>query len=432
MTLIISLLTMVTLTMLGTVAYMNATSEVKISANYKNYSSAFYIADAGIEDAKGFIATLGDLNDILDGADNDDSTVGDNGIVFTNKAIAGGSYTVTIADDNDDGDPWVDSNSVVVVTSTGTGPNNSSGVIEAYVRMTPFEFPGAISFIDNDNGDPDEEDEVDVDINFWVNGDGSGNIKGMVITGYDTLDGSPNAGDGPGPDVAGMAVQEGPVGFNEQDASFANMTTKGIDEGPEQICTPVVGPPGAAPCWHMVSGDPGGPLVDAPTGPSEADMKTMYADFKARALEENPALVLSTSNNGGWPATIGTPANPKIAVIGNGAGQVNFTNDLEGYGILLIEGRLRIQAIIRWHGVIYITCRGGISLNNNNSDLLEVWGGIAMINYDDNDQATCSGGSDEERFHLRRGKIHIYYSTEAIQNYAMPFGGLTTLAWREL
>ena len=62
--LIASLLMMVLLTIVGGAALTNSVIETKISANFKKSSSAFYIADAGIEDAKAFIMAAPNLNDI--------------------------------------------------------------------------------------------------------------------------------------------------------------------------------------------------------------------------------------------------------------------------------------------------------------------------------------------------------------------------------
>ena len=58
---IISLLTMFVLTALGTVAYMNATTEVKIGANFHNFQRAFYAADGGSQEALGWLKTNHDI-----------------------------------------------------------------------------------------------------------------------------------------------------------------------------------------------------------------------------------------------------------------------------------------------------------------------------------------------------------------------------------
>jgi len=236
--LIVSFLIMVLLTIVGGAALTNSVIETKISANFKKSASAFYTADAGIEAGKGFILARNNIDDALDGVDNkvgpppaDDV---DNGLVFTNQGISGGSYTVTVADDNDlDGAIWEDVNSVAVLTSTGTGQSNSSAKIEAYIRYTPFIFPGALTWVDNENG-ADDNDEVKVDISNWNNGQPSDGVMGMVITGLDTLDGSNIPGSGTGPDVEGFATQEGQ--FNTAPSTILQMTNAGVDEATQTMC----------------------------------------------------------------------------------------------------------------------------------------------------------------------------------------------------
>lgn len=51
-----------------------------------------------------------------------------------------------------------------------------------------------------------------------------------------------------------------------------------------------------------------------------------------------------------------------------------------------------------------------------------------MINFED---GSCGGGSGEIEVHLTNGKVHIYYSSEAIKKYVSPLT-FSTVAWREL
>ena len=136
---IISVLTMVVLTALGTVTLMNATTEAKISANFQNFQKAFYAADGGIEMGMDF---LGSNFDAVSGWT---GVLGTN--IFTNTALPGAPnsfYTVGVTDD--DTYPWVfdengnvnvEANRKVIITSTGTYRNPAKATIsvDAYLQF---------------------------------------------------------------------------------------------------------------------------------------------------------------------------------------------------------------------------------------------------------------------------------------------------------
>ena len=144
----------------------------------------------------------------------------------------------------------------------------------------------------------------------------------------------------------------------------------------------------------------------------------------------DPAVLAATLSGLELPATLGDPNNPIIVSVDVGSNWFEMDQNLEGWGILLLEGRLRIKnaSVIRWHGVIYLGCRSQLEMNDDVNDLFEVWGAIIMINRND---GACSGGSAEERLEFKKGMAHVYYSSDAIFRFASPLA-ISTLAWREL
>ena len=458
--LIVSFLIMVLLTIVGGAALTNLVIVTKISANFKKSASAFYIADAGIELGK-FEFTKQNPRNIVEVLVGTDTLVGanpcytgnnlDNGVVFTNQPMGAGSFDLRVSDDDEDGDflpcpadhggpenCWVDTNDKFILTATGRGQGNTKSEIEALVWSVPFDVPGAITLVDNGNATNDA-DPIILDWpnnNATIYGDFTTNLRGVLITGDDTNDGSNTVGNGPGPDTGGLVAQEGPPGFvnqgsgNLNDSDILILDDWGFNEGAGIVCNPAGGPP----CYAVISGGTEPAYTDNVTGgPTENQMKDHITRLKAMATETTTAAALSGS---GFGPTLGSPTAPVIASINVGDSWHTMDQELEGWGILILEGRLRLdpapfgppQDTIRWHGIIYLSCRGHIRMQDDPNDLFEIQGAIIMVN---NDDGTCGGGSAEERLEFTQGTAHIYYSSEAISKFAAPLA-FETLAWREI
>ena len=432
--LLIGFILMVLLAIVGGAALTNSVIKTKIKSKSTMNTNAFTIARAGIEAG---IAEFTKINpraigDVLDGDDNlvhinpNHSSNDDNGILFSTPGrIGGGNYVVMVTDDNDDADPWTDSNNTFILTSTGTGPGNSSSKIQANIWKVPFNVPGAISFIDNENGSSDK-DQIEVEFPGGF-GAPTTNVLGVLITGDDTLDGSYHVGDGPGPDTGGLVSQEELLEFETRGVGVSDLdvlAATGFDETLGQVCDPLLGPP----CYAVLSGGTAFAWDEnVPGGPTEAQMQGQINSLKDKATFTTTAVTLSGSE---FPATLGDPNNPVIASVDVGSNWFEIDQNLEGWGILLLEGRLRIKkaSIVIWHGVIYLGCRSQLEMNSNVNDLFEVWGAIIMINRND---GACSDGSGEERLEFKKGMAHVYYSSDAIAKFAAPLS-FDTLAWREL
>lgn len=155
--LVTALLIMLVLTLLGTAAIMTTSTDVKISANFKRHTDAFYIAQAGVEAGRdylktnfdsttgwnGFLATpancdpcsYSDLED-LDNKNNITSTY--TSTDATLNQVGNGSFNLyTVDDDDGDSDYTADDNQRIYITAKGiiTGAASSVVVLEEYIQF---------------------------------------------------------------------------------------------------------------------------------------------------------------------------------------------------------------------------------------------------------------------------------------------------------
>lgn len=140
--LVIALLIMVLLTILGTAAIMTSTTDVKIAANFKKSTNAFYAAEAGIEAGMDFLNSPG----IFDATTGWNLFLGNNvPLGTTNTEVTTGAnafYTISAKDDeptvlswvtDEDGNTATDNNLKIIITSVGTY-SSSTVTLEAYIQ----------------------------------------------------------------------------------------------------------------------------------------------------------------------------------------------------------------------------------------------------------------------------------------------------------
>ena len=173
--LVAGLLLVAVLLLLGTTAVLTSTTDMKISGNYKSNSQALYIAEAGIERARGqlrvdlagsttssqittelsqlLIARRGP-NGALSNSTNsvnfytDSAFVTDDVPYRSATSFGDGTYRVYLTNDAKAPDTvtsTTDTNRRVTLTSFGQGPNNSLAIVQQVVEkfiLPPL--PGAI------------------------------------------------------------------------------------------------------------------------------------------------------------------------------------------------------------------------------------------------------------------------------------------------
>jgi len=319
MVLVVGLLLIVVLMLLGTTAVLTSTTDMKISANYKTSNEAFYIAEAGIERARGKLRTdavtytISQLLAARVGANNglsDSTNIANfyaNGIVTDDVAyiaatsFGSGTYQVYLTND---GTPDVvtsitDTNLQVTLTSIGQGANNSLAIVQQVVKqLTLPPLPGAIVLPGPDvvfNGGNSNASGVE------------GGIESAITTTSDAARTS----------VVNQLTSIGRIG---------NYTCD----------TP--------PCINNEES-----TID-PTWTSVSDVEDLYTTLKSVAdvVLTGPATLTA--------AQVGTTADRRIVVVDGNAtlGAVN------GAGILIVTGQLTLDGNFNYHGLIMCIGQGSL------------------------------------------------------------------------
>ena len=122
--LISSLMLAVVLATLGFAAITAMSLQSHISGNYLAAAKAFYTAEAGHQHAIGILNTPG--GGACDGFDDELTTNG--GVILDAVPFNDGTYDVWAIDNNDDGDPDVDSDDTIILTSDGRVSRASSAI----------------------------------------------------------------------------------------------------------------------------------------------------------------------------------------------------------------------------------------------------------------------------------------------------------------
>ncbi len=147
---------------MGGAAVMITGTDIKISSNYKNSETAFYVAEAGIENARETLRALNAASGIKNAfSDELAGVTGSNGVLdgytsgtddvplLSGSTLGNGTYTVYLTNDSVEGSlNLTDSNQTVTLTSVATGPNGSNATIESTVKTFDlFPPPGSITLL---------------------------------------------------------------------------------------------------------------------------------------------------------------------------------------------------------------------------------------------------------------------------------------------
>ena len=237
--------------------------------------------------------------------------------------------------------------SAVVVTSTANfmGVNHTSIVKAAADKLPIFPVPAAMYI------DADAIDKVKI----------NGNI---TVSGYDhDINGNDLP---PGNDLPGIAVDD-----------------------PDHI--------------PIISGNIGGSAeIEGTGGDPSIQAVTNGIDWEeyAHDVESNPDIIINSSSDLNDIENLGTISQPKTTFV-NGDIQVNF--DLEGCGILVVNGNLKINGNFTYRGIIIAYQNSEITTKLNGNG--KVYG--AMI---------VAGSS--ANLEISNGNFELLYSQEALNNLA--------------
>jgi PilX N-terminal/Putative Ice-binding-like adhesive domain len=160
------------ITILGTTAVILTTTDLKIGSNYKSSVQAFYIAEAGINHAQGFLKqNISDWNDYTASQ-----------TLINPTTLSTGNYTITIEDPNPaSGNNW---RKIVSTATTSTGANAKIEVVLDPQYFSPFNFAAFGDEWVNISGNNAYVDSYDSSVAPWT---GEGNMQNGDV-GTNSLD----------------------------------------------------------------------------------------------------------------------------------------------------------------------------------------------------------------------------------------------------
>ena len=287
------------------VAYKMSQAAIKTSRNHRSATQALYAAEAGVAHAIMLINQVGVINltnDVITQWPGAGAPFPTNPNPMPNQANF--AYQASIAPDPCCADP-----NRAVLTSTGTGSDNSLRTVRARVVRSgvPNAPPGALYLAS----------DAPTDATFTGNA--------FVLDGNDACYGTP----GPKPAVPGITARTEANAQETRDS--LNSMQKDNVKGLGYIDNPIT------------------PSVAAGTGPSAAQISQMIADLLAL-----PHVTYGNHNITGT-TTLGTEAAPQITYFNNAGGTViKATGNASGVGILIVEQALTIQGDLDFQGLILV------------------------------------------------------------------------------
>jgi hypothetical protein len=358
----------------------------KITSNFKLGTQSLEVANAGL---------LHGLTLIGDGYDFDSHlTCGTPPCnVLSSTTFPPGSdfaYTVTLendpADINSDGSATDDTNYVVVLLSTSSGPNDTKREIQAYVNrsLVSFSPPGALYI-----------PASTATFNFPT---GKGEFTGF-ITGDDTSytdsdsDGwADSTGTGTASSITGVAPINDTVGDSFKSAM--GTTRYNLVQG------------------AGYSADPLTPSVF--TTSDVIDVNQIALNFYNNVAPENLLVNgLSKSDcNSGNPCIFGTDASPQITYIREGSKFINPDGDVTGSGVLVTEGKTHFRGDFEFHGMVIsvkLGLTGGTDPGTVNADYFSMRDTSRIFG------AVLLGPKDSPLGFEMKDNTKIYYSKDAIE-----------------
>ncbi|MCZ6621127.1 MAG: pilus assembly PilX N-terminal domain-containing protein [Deltaproteobacteria bacterium] len=350
----VALVILVVLGVMGSAAVIMTRGDLKISGNYKNSETAFYVAEAGIEHAREVLRAMNaasvDKNSLSDELA---SVTGSNGVLDGNVSgsddvplinavpLGNDSYTVYLTNDSVDGSlNQTDSNKTVVLTSVATGPLGSQATIESTVKTFDlFRPPGAITLLGNG-------------ATFTGNKSGSKNMHG-----------DDQCGTEPPKPVVAISHLADVAGVKSAINSSKPETYHTKDSGGNPV-TAVTNPDDIAKVIPQSTVDSitstyGTNLLDA------VDLNDFVTDVKQLADTVAP---------GGTAATdvyVGAPGDTRVVVVDG-----DFSLNANGAGILVVTGELTLQGNINYDGLILVFGTGSIKRAGGGENIIR--GGIIV------------------------------------------------------
>lgn len=348
---VVTFITAILMTLTGA-SLLFSQLDLKMTSNFKTGTSAFHIADAGIESAKAEMSGKS-FDSVLVGADGNKNNTSDNGILSFGPSVAfnGGAYEVRVTDNDDgDGDAWHDTDGKVYITSTGKFAG-SARVVKILVSRANLDFTAAITVID-------EKCET--------HQGGSATVTGLDYTYNPSQQNNPIRA--AGPDVHAIARSCTTI---EDDIKKPNQIT-GVGASPD------------------ITSDLGSLTL--------AGVRSLRDDLISRA---DIVYHGSTTLNGG---ALGTRDEPKITYVDD---TLVLEGNVTGAGFLIVDKDFEVKGNFTFEGIILVgicpTCPGRIKGTGN----AKMYGATVLAN-------PTSSHDEEARIENMTGNSSIYYSTYGI------------------
>jgi hypothetical protein len=334
--------------------------DMRRSANYEDSRRAFYIAEAGIEQAK-FNLNNSTFDDYLGGTDLDPTTTTDNGLIhdgagtlvgtevtlgttkYSQIAFDGGNYHIRVFDNEDEGtnDPAVDSDGIINIQSVGiTGNGDQKTITASYRKVTPLlDFPAAITMVG-----PTAFIETGGNIEV----DGGDTNYAWDLHGYAVTTGPPA---GQVPLVDTNCPSQNAVAMEDASWTYTASDWSGNSEdgfnGKDNTSSVINGLPDVGVGQTVFTAADATALRNSLFG---------QCDNCMTGMPQGPSGAIHNTSG-----AYGTVGDPQVTYFD---GNVKLTGGASGAGVLIIDGDLYINAGFDWAGIILIgacdTCWGAV------------------------------------------------------------------------
>jgi Tfp pilus assembly protein PilX len=394
MVLVVSLLMVAVILLLGTTAFLTTSTDMKISANYKTGNEAFYISEAGIEEARG-------------------------------RLRGGAANPITDAHPEQTG--WA-AYIGPEVKASGKGYNSGNAMHSRYTSLSALDYTVKIVHATNAAGN----------LLYWYDSNGDGlpdrnttpkpNQNIYRVTGYGAASNANQVIEVemaklPPVNVPGALYVEAPTNI------IGNAQVLGVDQcggaSVPGITTTLASTTVDCSNNSTVTGS-NSPTGDPPSIAANApamDINAMIAQLKGTANYNYHISGTQTGMNWGTPTEGATLQNPSSCSVKNvvyyntrdasgNPTELKLAGGTSGCGILLVDGDLDVNGGFSWYGVVLV--RGSVKYTGGGNK--NVTGGMV------------TGGSVIAD--VVGGNANIVYCSSAVNNQTQT-SPLQRLSWKD-
>jgi Tfp pilus assembly protein PilX len=359
----------------------------KITSNYKLATQSLEVANAGLLHAMTLIEDGFDFDTNLNCGTPPCTLLSST----TFPAGSDFAYTVTVENDSPDinssGSSTDDTDNIVVLLSTASGPNGTKRELQAYVNRSLVSFsPPSAVYIPSSSGTGA--------FDF-----GKANNPGMFITGDDTSYTDSNSD-----------------GYAESTASGTEPSISGVSTIFDAVKTTFLSLLGVGnESLVQGSGYSADPLTASVSTTADVfDVNQIALNFynNGSAVKVLNGLKLDgsdcPSNN---PCVYGTDASPQITYVREGSDHIHLTGNITGSGVWVTEGKNHLYGDFEFHGLVIGVkegLTGGTDPGTVNSDYFSLRNNAKIFG------AVFIGPTDSALGFQIQDNGKVYYNSSAI------------------